>query len=245
MTRTTATGTALAGPPFSFDLLRTAPFSPSAATVLLDPLRPLETPLDEFGTLRTGLAHLRSERGIRTILVTSSSSGEGKSFTAANLALAEAQLDDNPTILCDFDMRRPSLHRTFQLDRGPGVSDYLLGRAELTAVIQRIGDSNLFLLTAGTLVINPLELLHLDRTRLLLETLAFPFRRVILDSPPLLAASDASLLAALADGTLLVARMGATRVDAMGHAIQSLGQSNILGIVANGGPRSKSRYPRC
>jgi protein-tyrosine kinase len=242
MTRTTATGTALAGSTFSFDLLRTAPFIPSADTVLLDPLRRFETPLDEFGTLRTSLAHLR---GIRTILVTSSSPGEGKSFTAANLALAESQLDDNPTVLCDFDLRSPSLHRTFQLDRGPGVSDYLLGRAELTEVIQRIGEGNLFVLTAGTLVINPLELLHLDRTRLMLETLAVRFRRVILDSPPLLSASDASLLAALADGTLLVTRMGTTRLEAMGHAIESLGQSNILGIVANGGTRSKSRGTHC
>ncbi len=83
------------------------------------------------------------------MLVTSSSPGEGKSFTAANLALAEAQLADNPTLLCDFDLRRPSLHRIFQIDRSPGISDYLLGRAELADVIQRIGDSSLFVMTAG------------------------------------------------------------------------------------------------
>jgi capsular exopolysaccharide synthesis family protein len=243
MTRNTAAGTALE---LNFDLLRTVAFRPAPDAVLLDPLRPAETPSEEFGTLRTSLAHVITQRsngagrGIRTLLVTSSSPGEGKSFTAANLALAEAQLADNPTLLCDFDLRRPSLHRTFQIDRGPGISDYLLGQAGLSETIQRIGASSLFVMTAGEPVINPLGLLHLVETRRLLEILSSWFRCVILDSPSLLAASDASLLATLVDGTLLVARLGATRVEAMGQAIQWLGQNNVLGIVANGGRRGQA-----
>jgi protein-tyrosine kinase len=234
MIRNTAAGTALE---LNFDMLRTVPFCPAPDVFLLDPLRPLETPSEEFGTLRTSLAHLKAERGIRTLLVTSTSPGEGKSFTAANLALAEAQLADNPTLLCDFDLRRPSLHRTFQIDRSPGISDYLLGRGGLSETIQRIGTSSLFVMTAGEPVINPLGLLHLEHTRRLLEILSNRFRCVILDSPSLLAASDASLLATLVDGTLLVARLGATRVEAMGQAIQWLGQDNVIGIIANGGRR--------
>jgi capsular exopolysaccharide synthesis family protein len=245
MTRNTAASTAFAGAHVDIDLLPTVPFRPAPDAVLLDPLRPLETPSEEFGTLRTMLAHLQAERGIRTMLVTSSSPGEGKSFTAANLALAEAQLANNLTLLCDFDLRRPSLHRTFQIDRSPGVSDYLLGRADLSETIRRIGPGSLFVMTAGVPVINPLELLHLEQTRGLLEILSSRFRCVILDSPPLLAASDASLLAPLVDGTLLVARMGTTRMDAMDQAIQSLGRNNVLGIVANGGRRpARDRYPR-
>lgn len=224
--------------PLTLDLLRTVPFSPSPDTILLDPLRPRETPSEEFGTLRTNLAQLQAEKGIRTMLVTSSSNGEGKSFTAANLGLAEARLADHPTLLCDFDLRRPSLHRIFQIDRGPGLSDYLLGRAELHETIVRIGESGLFVMPAGVPVTNALELLHLDETKHLLEILSNRFRCVILDSPPLLAASDASLLATLVDGTLLVARLGATRAEAMCQAIQALGQNNVLGIVANGGRRA-------
>jgi protein-tyrosine kinase len=238
MTRTTAVQTALGGEEINFDLLRTVPFQPSAEAVFLDPLRPLETPAEEFWTLRTRLAHSQPERELRTILVTSSSTGEGKSFTAANLALAEAQLADNPTLLCDFDLRRPSLHRMFQLDRSPGVSDYLLGRAKLSLAIQRIGASALYVMTAGVPVINPLELLHLEQTRDLLEVLSGRFRSVILDTPPLLAASDASLLASFVDGALLVARLGATRADTIEQAVQSLGPGTVLGIVANGGRRS-------
>jgi len=221
----------------NLDLLRTVPFRPSPNTVLVDPLRPLETPSEEFGTLRTNLAQLKAERNIRTVLITSPSGGEGKSFAAANLALAEAQLANNPTLVCDFDLRRSSLHRIFQLDRSPGLTDYLLGRAELPEVIQKVGAGSLFVMTAGAPVVSPLELLHLDETRRLIEILSSRFRTVILDSPPLGSASDANLLATLADGALLVTRLGATRVDAMGLAIQSLGQNNVLGIIANGGPR--------
>jgi protein-tyrosine kinase len=224
--------------PLNLDTLRTVPFLPSPDFVLVDPLRPLETPSEEFGTLRTNLAHVNAGRTIRTVLITSPSQGEGKSFAAANLALAEAQLAANPTLLCDFDLRRSTLHRIFQIDRGPGLSDYLLGRAELHEVIQKVGEGSLFVMTAGTPVVNPLELLHLDETRRLLEILSSRFRCVILDSPPLAAASDANLLATLADGTLLVMRLGAARVDVMDLAIQSLGQSNVLGIIANGGPRN-------
>lgn len=232
------TASATKAAPLNLDLLRTVPFRPSSDAVLVDPLRPFETPSEEFGTLRTNLAHLKAERNIRTVLITSPSQGEGKSFAAANLALAKAQLAGNPTLLCDFDLRCSSLHHIFQLDRAPGLSDYLLGRAGLPEVIQHVGAGNLFVMTAGAPVINPLELLHLDETRRLLENLSSRFRSVILDSPPLAAASDANLLATLADATLLVTRLGATRVDAMGLAIRSIGQSNVLGIIANGGPRT-------
>jgi receptor protein-tyrosine kinase len=232
------TASATKAAPLNLDLLRTVPFHASPDAILVDPLRPVETPSEEFGTLRTNLAHLKAERNIRTVLITSSSPGEGKSFAAANLALAEAQLAGNPTLLCDFDLRRSSLHRIFQLDREPGLSDYLLGRAGLSDVIQKVGEGSLFVMTAGAPVISPLELLHLDETRQLLEILSSRFRTVILDSPPLASASDANLLATLADGTLLVTRLGVTRVDEMSLAIQSLGQSNVLGIIANGGLRT-------
>ena len=107
----------------------------------------------------------------------------------------------------------------------------------LAETIQRIGETNLFVMTAGDPVVNPLGLLHLQQTRRLLEHLASRFNSVILDSASLATASDASLLATLVDGTLLVARLGQTKVEAMDRAIQWLGQSNILGIIANGGPR--------
>ena len=108
--------------------------------------------------------------------------------------------------------------------------------------MRRIENSNLFVMPAGQAVINPLELLHLKEVRRLMDRLRNAFRWILLDSPPLLAASDANLLAALADGTLLVTRIGATTTDSMSRAIESLGQDSILGMVANGTPAV--RHPR-
>ena len=197
------------------------------------PMRPRETAREEFRTLRTRLEQMQTVRPIHTVLVTSPSLGDGKSFTASNLALAEAQLEEQPTLLCDFDLRNPSLHQVFGIDRSPGISDYLLGKAGLHQALRRIGNGSLFVMPAGQTVINPLELLHLKEVRRMMDQLRNAFRRILLDSPALLAASDANLLAALADGTLLVSRIGWTTLDSMDRAIRSLGQQDILGVVAN------------
>ena len=221
MTRNAAVGAALADPPLELDLelVPEVPFRASSDILLIDPMRTADTPSEEFRTLRTRLEQLPATRVIQTVLVTSPSPGDGKSFTAANLALAEAQLADNPTLLCDFDLRSPLLHSVFGIDRAPGISDYLLGRADLHQALRRIGDSNLFVMPAGEAVINPLELLHLKAVQRLMDRLRHAFRWILLDSPPLLAASDANLLAALADGTLLVTRIGVTTLDSMDRAI--------------------------
>jgi receptor protein-tyrosine kinase len=236
MTRNAAVGVALSDPSLGLDLelVTVVPFGASSDVLLVDPLRPAETPSEEFRTLRTRLEQLQSTRTIQTVLVTSPSPGEGKSFTAANLALTEAQLADNPTLLCDFDLRDPILHSVFRFDRSPGISDYLSGKVDLHEALRRIGDSNLFVMPAGEVAINPLGLLHLKEVRRLMDRLRNTFRWILLDSPALLVASDANLLAALADGTLLVTRIRVTSADSMGRAIGSLGEDNILGIVANG-----------
>lgn len=230
MTRNAAVGIALedaapAEAPLELDL-------ELVPTVRLCP----NSPSEEFRTLRTRLEQLQATRVLQTVLIASPSPGDGKSFTAANLALAEAELADNPTLLCDFDLRSPTLHRVFGIDRSPGISDYLLGKADLHEAMRRIEESHLFVMPAGQAVINPLELLHLKKVRRLMDRLRNAFRSILLDSPGLLMASDANLLAALADGTLLVTRLSATTTDSMRRAIESLGPHSILGIVANGTP---------
>jgi capsular exopolysaccharide synthesis family protein len=223
MIRNAAVGAALAEAELELDL-ELVPVTPFRAGI----------PSEEFRTLRTRLEQLQATRAIQAVLVASPSRGDGKSFTAVNLALAEAQLADNATLLCDFDLRSPTLHGAFRIDRSPGISDYLLGKADLHGAMRRIGNSNLFVMPAGQAVINPLELLHLKEVRRLMDRLRNGFRRILLDSPPLLVASDANLLAGLADGALLVARMGFTTPDSLNRAIGSLGHHCILGILANG-----------
>jgi receptor protein-tyrosine kinase len=220
------------------------PLNPAPEAHLIDGSRPHEAPTEEFRTLRTRLNHLQGLQPIHTIVVTSPSPAEGKSFAAVNLALAEAQLSNNLTLLADFDFRRPIIHSMFQIDRSPGITDYLLGKAKLHEVIKRVAGTNLYLMPAGEAVINPLELLNLQEVRVMLDTLPQLFNWVILDSPPLLFAADANLLATLCHGTILVVRIGTTTIDSVTRAISSLCQNNVLGTIVNGARRGElySKY---
>jgi protein-tyrosine kinase len=220
------------------------PFAPSAESLLLDPLRPHEAPNEEFRSLRTRLNHMQTLQPIHTVVVTSASPAEGKSFTAMNLALAQSQLAGNPTLLADFDFRRPIVHSYLQIDRSPGITDYLLGKAPLEAVIRKVANTNLYVMPAGEAVINPLELLNLREVKDLIDELPRLFNWVILDTPPLLFAADANLLATLCHGTIIVVRIGATTFDSVTRAMQSLCQNNVLGIVVNGARRGElySKY---
>ncbi|HLH00964.1 MAG TPA: CpsD/CapB family tyrosine-protein kinase [Bryobacteraceae bacterium] len=217
--------------------------SPDALAI--DPLRPGVAPIEEFRALRTRLNHLQQSRSaLRAVVITSASPAEGKSFTAANLALAQAQLAGNRVLLCDFDFRRPAIHKTFLAERSPGLTDYLLGTVPLQYAMRRLGDGNLFVMPAGTAVTNPLELLNLPSAKELLQRLRGLFNWILLDSPPLLFAADANLLATLCDATILVVRIGASTIDSFARARQCLCEDNVIGIVVNGASRSElySKY---
>jgi len=128
--------------------------APEAHLINLE--RPHEVPGEEFRSLRTRLNHVQGQQNIHTLIVTSASPAEGKTFTAVNFALAQAQLAENPVLLADLDLRRPIIHHLFQSERGPGFSDYLIHGAPLESVIRRVGNTNLYLMPAGTAVKNPL-----------------------------------------------------------------------------------------
>jgi receptor protein-tyrosine kinase len=216
------------------DQVLEVPFRPAPEAILIDSDRPQEAPSEEFRSLRTRLNHLQNLQPIHRVVMTSPSPAEGKSFAAANLALAESHLAGNLTLLIDFDFRRPVVHNLFQIDRGPGATDYLLGQAPLHACVKKVAGTNLYLMPAGTPVKNPLELLNLNEVKVLFEELPRTFNWVILDSPPLLFSADANLLGTLADGTILVVRIGSTTIDTVHRAMQSLCENNVLGIVVNG-----------
>src|SRR5580700_3170972 len=209
------------------------PFAPAPETHLITNDRPHEVPSEEFRSLRTRLNHLQSQQDLHSIVVTSASPAEGKSFTAVNLALAQSQLE-TPVLLADLDLRRPVIHNLFQCDRTPGFSDFILGEKPLEECIRRIEGTNLYFLPAGSQVKNPLELLNMRHVKQTLEGLRRVFSWVILDTPPLLFSADANLLSTLTDGTLLVVRIGSTTYDSIIRAMQTLCENNVLGIVANG-----------
>ena len=220
------------------------PFRAASDSLLIDVSRPHEAPMEEFRTLRTRLNHMKSLQPMHTVVITSPSPAEGKSLSASNLALAEAHLAGNVTLLADFDFRRPIIHSMFQTERSPGITDYLLGKIPLHRAMRKLAGTNLYIMPAGEAVINPLELLNLREVKLLLDRLPTLFSWVILDSPPLLFAADANLLSTMCHGTLLVVRIGQTTIDSVTRAMQSLCNNNVLGIVVNGARRGElySKY---
>jgi receptor protein-tyrosine kinase len=212
---------------------RSIPFHPAPEAHLINPDQPYDGAAEEFRSLRTRLNHMQSQQNLRLIVCTSASPAEGKTFTACNLALAEAQLE-LPVLLADLDLRRPVVHEQFQCERTPGFSDFLLGEKSLEECIRHIEGTNLYILPAGTSVRNPLELLNMRPVRYTLDSFRKVFNWVIIDTPPLLFSADANLLATITDGILLVVRIGTTSYDSVVRAMQTLCENNVLGIVANG-----------
>jgi len=229
------------------DMLLEAPvvrFTPAAESHLLDLNNSHETPAEEFRTLRTRLNHLQTLQPLHAVVITSPSPAEGKTFTAVNLALAQAHLAESCVLLGDFDLRRPIIHNLFQIERAPGLSDYLAGQCTFAEALRKVDGMSLYLLPAGSPVKNPLELLSMRQTEQMFEELSRTFNWAIFDTPPLLFSADANLLATIADGTVLVVKIGSTTFDNVSRAMQSLCENNVLGIVANGARASElySKY---
>ncbi len=212
---------------------KTIPFRPAPEAHLINPAEPHDGASEEFRSLRTRLNHMQAQQDLRVIVCTSASPAEGKTFTACNLALAQAQLE-LPVLLADLDLRRPVVHQQFQCERTPGFSDFLLGEKSLEECIRHVEGTNLYILPAGSAVRNPLELLNMRPVRYTLDSFRKVFNWVILDTPPLLFSADANLLATITDGIILVVRIGSTTYDSVVRAIQTLCENNVLGIVANG-----------
>jgi protein-tyrosine kinase len=224
------------------EYIRLAPvvqFTPAPDALLVDPANPRNAPSEEFRSLRTRLNHLQRSQPLHTLVITSASPGEGKSFTACNLAICQSQLANKRVLLADFDFRRPSIDKIFGVTGVPGITDYLLGKVHVQDIIHHLAGTNLYLIAAGESVPNPLELLNLPECATLLEALRDHFDWVIVDSPPLLFAADGNLLATMADGTILVVRIGETTYDSVTRAMQSLCENNILGVVVNGANRGE------
>ena len=224
--------------------VETVAFNPAPESHLLDLNTSHETPAEEFRTLRTRLNHLQTLQPLHTVVVTSPSPAEGKTFSSVNLALAQAHLTESSVLLGDFDLRRPIIHNLLQVDRAPGLSDYITGACTFAQALRKVQGTNLYLLPAGTPVKNPLELLNMRQAKQLFEDLPRLFNWAIFDTPPLLFSADANLLSTMADGTILVVKIGTTTFDNVTRAIQSLCENNVLGIVANGARASElySKY---
>ena len=189
---------------------------------------------EAFRKLRTNLRFVRAERP-RAIAVTSASPEEGKSVTAANLALAIAQ-QGQTVLLVDADLRRPVQHEIFQSERAPGLSDALVGLVQPLAVAQPYHSMpNLYVMACGTEAPNPAELLGSESFIRFLDQMLNKFDTVIVDTPPVNLVTDAAVVGSVCDGVLLVAEAGSTDRSVLANAVNELrhARGTVLGIVLN------------
>ncbi len=203
----------------------------------------LSSPFAEsFRDLRTNIVFSQADRELKSILVTGTEISEGKSTVCTNLAYAFA-INGKRVLVVDCDLRRPSLHRMFSRQRVPGLSDYLAGlEADVDSLIQPTMHENLFLFPVGNNTPNPNELLGSNKMSELIATLEEEWDHVILDSPPLLLLSDATLVSRAVDGILMVVRMGYTNRNLL-KEVQKLDylKHRLLGVSIIG-PSDKTGY---
>lgn len=198
---------------------------------------------EAFRKLRTNLQFLAVDDPPRVVLVTSSVPNEGKSVTALNIASALAEAE-HQVVLIDGDMRKPMLDKLLGLVGTVGLSTVLSGQISLTDALQKTSVPNLTVLASGAIPPNPSELLGSHAARRVLEDLRKTFDYVIIDSSPLLAVTDAAILATSADGVLLIARYGKTKREQLASAVASLNGvgASVLGTVLSMAPSRKNAY---
>lgn len=198
---------------------------------------------EQYKTIRTNIEFSSLDQKIRSIVVTSSGPAEGKSTTAANLAVVFAQ-QGKKVLLMDGDMRKPTVHYTFQLPNLTGLTNVLSKQTEFTNAVKKTEVENLSVLVTGPIPPNPAELLGSQSMDKLMEDLYDAFEVILIDTPPVLAVTDAQILANKCDGTILVVNSGRTHVDAAVKAKDLLKTVNakLLGVVLNQKKMSDSNY---
>jgi polysaccharide biosynthesis transport protein len=205
---------------------------------------------EAFRTIRTNVLFSSADEGARAVVVTSTGPGEGKTTITANLAIGFAQAGQR-VLLIDADMRRPRVHEILTISQEPGLSNLMVGTAKASRCVRKTPIANLWALPAGKIPPNPAELLGSVRFREFIKSLGQHFEWVIIDSPPVMAVADGTILANLATGVVFVvgsdmtSRHGArAALDQLEHA-----RARFVGAVLNkvdleGNPYYYSRYYR-
>ena len=204
--------------------------------------KPKSISAESYRTLRTNIQYSSFDKEIRTIVVTSSEPGEGKSTVVGNLALSFAQ-SYKSTIIIDCDLRKPSLHKKFRISNMAGLSDILIGRKSLVEAVNQYNE-NMHIITSGKIPPNPAEMLGSKAMERLIAELKEIYDVIILDSAPLQAVTDAQILSTKSDGTILVVRAEKTKRDSVASAKELLDKvnANVLGVVLNATENRRGKY---
>ena len=234
--------------PFSLDALlsRCIPqtWTPDEKTMLFFNGEDHASGAEEFRTLRSRLYHAREKSPLKKLLITSALPKEGKSFTAANLAQVLVRQHGRRVLLIDGDLRGPRLHMMLGTTSSPGLADYLQGRCDEFSIMQRGPMENLFFVPSGQEISDPAELVSNGRLKLLLQRVEALFDWIIIDSPPAVPVSDASVLAKACDGVLMVVRSNTTPTDMARRARLEFPDDALVGVVLNGTNADAMPYTR-
>ena len=203
-----------------------------------------KSPISEsYRMLRTNLQFSSIDQELKTLMVTSSAPGEGKSTTVANLAVTCAQAGQTVLVM-DADLRKPTMHHIFSLSNRWGMSSLLSGQCEMRDAMHATNIENLMVIPSGPIPPNPAEMLLSKKMAALLDELKESFDLIIIDTPPVIAVTDAQIMATRCDGCMLVVQAGKTKRELIARAKASLEQVNarILGVVLNNVDRKKNGY---
>jgi capsular exopolysaccharide synthesis family protein len=198
---------------------------------------------EQYRTIRTNIEFSQIDREIRTLMVTSTGPGEGKSTTVANLATVFAQ-QGKQVLLIDADLRKPTVHYTFRLQNTTGLTNVLTRQLTLKEAVFKSKIPNLYLLPSGPIPPNPAELLGSKMMKDLLDELKEEYDVVLFDTPPVLAVTDAQILANRCDGTILVVSSGKTENEnaLKGKELLEKANANVIGVVLNNKKLEKGNY---
>lgn len=202
---------------------------------LISVQKPYSIEAEHFRALKNSLLFPESGTPPRTIMVTSTSRGDGKSFVSSNLAVAIASTIDEHVLLLDCDLHKPTLHSMFGLENDKGLSTYLSEGGSLSSFMQKTFLKKLTILPGGPPPVNPSELISSEQMRQLINEVEARYddRYILLDTPPPLLTSETNALAKHVEGILLVVKHGFTRKDRIQDIIDIYGREKILGVVYN------------
>ncbi|MBB6454525.1 capsular exopolysaccharide synthesis family protein [Salirhabdus euzebyi] len=210
---------------------------------LITQINPKSPISEQYRSIRTNLQFASVDNDLHTLVITSSGPSEGKSMTAANVAVAFAQ-QGQKVLLVDADLRKPTVHYTFRVENKKGLSNFLIGELSLVDIVLESGVPNLGVVTCGPIPPNPSEILGSNRMNQFIELAKQHFDLVIFDTPPVLAVTDPAIVAKRCDGVLMVVRSKQTEYEAAKKSKEQLQQvgANILGVVLNDRELKDSNY---
>lgn len=194
-----------------------------------------KSPISEsYRSIRTNIQFANLDKNLQTIMVTSPTAREGKTTTLSNVALAMADADHR-VLIVDCDMRKPRIHKVFEISNIYGMAEILLHGGDYKKALNPTSNENLYIITAGKIPSNPSELLYSNAMKTLIQNLKKDFEYIFINAPPVVPVTDAAIMSNYVDGVILVCASGVIEIELAQKAKESLENvnANILGVVLN------------